>query len=247
TFDIAANDPINRFIGFYNANPVPLFAFGAAWNAAAFSSAVQDTFPNDQSAQDWLSQVLNVINDLFTVTSGVGPAKLHFSLIEALYSRGFTSKESIQALSPTDFERALTGTVAYPFANQIYVNAGGSGGPASTGPGTFEPINSDGFLINCIPPWHLSPLGPVEYLHELLLLAASSTCDQPTPGGQADLAELLKTRRGPLGDLHATAANVHTALPLIDIVNENLEALASGATSGVVYDANGTSLAGHAL
>ncbi len=96
-----------------------------------------------------------------------GPASLQFSLLEALYARGFTSRAQIQALSPAEFEYALTGTVAYPFAAAIQAAAGGSAaGSPPVPPGPFTPINPDGSLVNCIPPWHLSPLGPVKYLQD---------------------------------------------------------------------------------
>jgi hypothetical protein len=243
---IAANDPINAFIGFYNVNPIPPFAFGSAHDQPSFDQAVQDVFPGDTDAQAWLEETLRAIDDLFQMTTGIDPV-LQFSLMEALYARGFDSKDTVQALSMSEFERALTGTVAYPFANQIYANAGGTGGPGQSEPGKFKPVNPDGSLVNCIPPWHLSPLGPVEYLHELLKASSASTCDNPTPRSTASLGTPTAGRRGPLGSLHATAANLHTPLPLIDLVNENLEALASGSAAGVVYDTNSTQLAGHDL
>jgi hypothetical protein len=113
-------------------------------------------------------------------------------------------------------------------------------------PGPFTPINPDGSLINCIPPWHLSPLGPVKYLQDLLATGIGATCEQPAATG-ATLGALIAPRRGQLGNLHATAANVHTTLPLIDIVNENLEDVADNGAPGVVYDTSGTTLSGHTL
>ncbi|HXO22662.1 MAG TPA: insecticidal toxin complex protein, partial [Thermoanaerobaculia bacterium] len=116
--------------------------------------------------------------------------------------------------------------------------------------GGFKPVN-DGSLTDCVPPLHLSPLGPVEYLHELLQASAASTCANPTPESkEGSLASLLAGRRGRLGDLHATRANVETPLPLVDLVNESLDALAAGlpgATGGAVYDTAGDALAGHQL
>ena len=228
---IADSDPINAFVGFYDANGGPAFAFGSPSNQAFFDQAVLDVFPGDTDAQAWLGQTLRAIDDLFRMTTGVGPATLQFSLMEALYARGFDSMSSVQGLSLSEFEQALTGTVAYAFANSIYTGALGRGGSPSPGPGAFKPVNPDGSLVNCIPPWHLSPLGPVEYLHELLKVSAASTCDDPAPSGSATLGTLLAGRRGDIGSLHATAANVHTPLPLIDLVNENLEALASSSTA----------------
>ena len=52
------------------------------------------------------------------------------------------------------------------------------------------------------------------------------------------LGAVLAQRRGPVGELAASPANLETSLPLIDIVNECLEYLASAETpaSGTVYD-----------
>ncbi|WP_271589180.1 neuraminidase-like domain-containing protein [Bradyrhizobium sp. CCBAU 53415] len=240
---IAENDPFEAFLA-----AAPGFAFPVAnWGAPLIVNAIQTVFPGDANAQAWLLNALQTIDDLLRATTGVGPASLQFSLLEALYARGFTSRPQIQALSPTEFEYALTGTVAYPFAAAIQAAAGGSvAGVPPVAPGPFTPINPDGSLVNCIPPWHLSPLGPVKYLHDLLATGIGTTCDHPVATGDT-LGTLIASRRGPLGDLHATAADLCTTLPLIDIVNENLEALVDGSAAGVVYDTNGTTLGGHTL
>ncbi len=240
---IADGDPFAAFLA-----AAPGFAFPVAnWSAPAIVNALQTVFPGHPEAQAWLLNALQTIDELLHATTGVGPAAMQFSLLEALYARGFTSRAQIQALSAAEFEYALTGTVAYPFAAAIQAAAGGStAGPAPVPPGPFAPINPDGSLINCIPPWHLSPLGPVKYLQELLATGIGATCEQPAATGSA-LGTLIATRRGPLGNLHATAANVHTTLPLIDIVNENLEDLVDDGTSGAVYDTAGGMLGGHTL
>ena len=41
---------------------------------------------------------------------------------------------------------------------------------------------------------------------------------------------MLSQRRGPVGELAASCANLETPLPLIDIVNECLEYMAAGGT-----------------
>jgi receptor-binding and translocation channel-forming TcA subunit of Tc toxin/ABC toxin-like protein len=247
TLDIAAGDPLNGFIAFYNANSGTPFAFGTQHDPASYNQALQQVFPNDNAAQAWLDQMLRSLDDLVGMTQGIN-VELQFSLMEALYARGFDTFASVQALAEADFQNALTGTVAYQFAQQIYQNAQGSGGPGQLPPGTFRPVNPDGSLLNCVPPWHLSPLGPVEYLHELLQVSARSTCDNPQPGDErGSLAVLLASRRGNIGSLHATAANLHTPLPMIDLVNESLEALASGSNAGTIYDTNPNALAGHNL
>ena len=112
-------------------------------------------------------------------------------------------------------------------------------------------MNPDGSLVDCIPPPHLSPLGPVEYLHELLQVAPPSTCEDPLrPEDDSRLGLELAGRRGALGSLLATRANLETPVPLIDLVNESLEALTAGlpgATGGALYDTASDVLAGHHL
>ena len=67
------------------------------------------------------------------------------------------------------------------------------------------------------------------------------------------LASALGVRRGPLGNLSASCANLETPLPLIDITNECLEYIASqvisgaGPVHGQVYDTSADALAGHVL
>ncbi len=162
---IADGDPFTAFVA-----AAPGFGFPVAnWGAPAIVNALQAVFPGDPDAQAWLLNALQTIDELLLATNGVGPAPGQFSLLEALYARGFTSRVQIQALSAAEFEYALTGTVAYPLAAAIQAAAGGStAGPTPVPPGPFTPINPDGSLINCIPPWHLSPIGPVKYLQDLL-------------------------------------------------------------------------------
>jgi len=265
-FDLSIGDVFNSFITTYNGRPgIAAFVFGTGWNTsapqkAAVQLALATVFPGDSEAQAWLLQALGTIDSLFVVTS-IGLPHLQFSLIEALFARGFTDSASIQALSQADFQEALTGTVAYPHAAAIYTKAGGTGVPPGPGKGQFKPINPDGLLTDCIPPIHLSPFGPVQYLHELLKVSQFSTCDDPMPEKDTngnpvqDLQDLLSKRRSPLGDLHATQANLQTPLPLIDLVNESLEALAAAiataglpaATGGAVYDTASDEIAGHKL
>ena len=181
----------------------------------------------------------------------LGHPDLQFSLIEALFARGFTDMQSVQEILQPDFQEALTGTIAYSHAVDIYLKAVSIAPHINLTKIEFKPINPDGSLTNCIPPMHLSPLGPVEYLHEMLKASEVSTCDDPMPEDvEGTLGDLIANRRGPLGDLHVTQANLETPLPLIDLVNENLEALVAGlpgATEGVVYDTSGDELAGHKL
>jgi hypothetical protein len=92
----------------------------------------------------------------------------------------------------------------------------------------------------------------------LLDLTQDATCESiaaanPQPTQSPTLLSVIGGRRGPLGSLLASRANLETPLPLIDIVNENLESLAVtvNATpkvmSGVVYDTAGDKLGDHVL
>jgi len=271
-FTLPAYDPIT--LAAKNLPPLGSFQFGKAPIAASdLSAAVQ--FLGDDEAQAWLSDAITSINELYQVATqtavpnpSIGsyslpnPASLASSVVEALYARGFRGAADISRLTSGDFQQAVIGTVAYDFANSLYNNAQSvaPATPASTqAAGSFQPINPDGTLVNCIPPPCLSPTGPVAYLQELLKLSTSSTCADPWPTlvkGQETLGDTVAARRGPLGTLLSSCANLETPLPLIDIVNENLEHLAaavasssgSGASlSGTVYDTSADKLAGFAL
>jgi hypothetical protein len=249
------------------------FTFGSTLSATDLTSAVQNVFPNDLAAQAWLTDAMIAINDLYTVASVVpnpatlpNPVSFAFSIAEALYARGFRSAKDITRLSGDDFQQAMTGTIAYDYANSgsnsLYQKARAiaPNSPSSVEPGGgFQPINADGSLVNCVPPPCLSPLGPISYLQEMLQVSQASTCGNPfaTPGtGQITLGDAMAARRGPVGNLLASCANLETPLPLIDIVNESLEYL--GATnppstsggpgpSGTVYDTSADELAGYVL
>lgn len=242
-------DPVAEFVAEYNSL-FPGFTFGTAFNEGGFQIALSLVFPSDAVARAWLEQTMRALNDLYTLAD-VGVNDLRFSITEALYARGFTNPQSVSALTPEDFQDALTGTVAYDHAALIYQNAGGTMGTIQPVEGEFEPVNPDGLLTNCIPPPHLSPLGPVAYLNELLRVSEISTCANPLPrGGSSIIGDLVAVRRGPLGDLLATEANLQTPLPLIDLVNECLEAMAATSPptpAGVVYDTASDELGGHKL
>lgn len=235
-------DPLASFlVEYWNINGVA-YQFGVTppGNAAALA-AVAAVFPGEVEAQLWLRQALEILNDLAEVTAGLagGPnaAALQFSVMEALFARGFTSKASITALDEPDFAYALTGSVAFQWANQIWANAGGTLTPPVITPTPFHPVNGGG-LRDCIPPPELSPLGPVEYLYELLQAGPASTCAQPAVAS-GSFGSLLQPRRGDLASLTVDRANLETPLPVVDLVNECLEYLAAqvavsgGSVSGV--------------
>ncbi|MFI0366539.1 neuraminidase-like domain-containing protein [Actinomadura sp. 1N219] len=239
----------------YAAHGGGTYTPGTPRDPDATRSAVLDVFPGDPHARTWLLAALDAIDALHVLTAFAGPgeaaAELRFSLMEALYARGFTTVEAVTALSPDDFQQALEGTIGHSYAVQIQEAAGGS---ASASPGEgegFAPVNP-GTLTDCLPPEHLSPFGLVAYLSELLRLSAASTCAEPFPAEEETLGGLLEERRGPLGDLHATEANHATPVPSVDLVNESLEhlaaAVASGGTpSGAVFDTASDEVGGHPL
>jgi hypothetical protein len=245
----------------------PGFTFGQGIaNPANLPTAAASVFPGDPAAQAWLVEAFTAIDALCSlvaaatgqpVTGGAGPAPLPgalgFSIVEALYACGFRSAADITALSQSDFTQALTGSPAFVVATALYTAAVKIAPPVPAVPAGlpgFHPINPDGSLTNCIPPPSLSPLGPVAYLQELLSVAENATCEQPTPTTPGlTLGQAVAARRGPLANLAASAANLETKLPLIDLVNECLEFMGAAATpaSGTVYDTAGDKLAGFAL
>jgi hypothetical protein len=244
-FGVPANDLIASTIAAY-----PGFAFGNPIVLATLQAAAAAAIPGDAKAQAWAVQAVEALNELFILTQGIGSAALQFSLMEALFARGFTSRAQVHDHTFDDFQQALTGTVAYDNAAAIQANAGGPGTASGAAGGPFGPINP-GCLTDCIPPDYLSPLGPVAYLSELLRVSEQSTCDDPFAApapGHTILQALIDARRGPVETLAVTRANLETPLPLIDIVNECLEAMvATGNATGVVYDTSEDALEGYPL
>ncbi|MFE0458304.1 neuraminidase-like domain-containing protein [Kitasatospora sp. NPDC058965] len=180
----------------------------------------------DPQAAAWLGTAVTVLDALYGVTAIAGiDDRLHFSLAEALYARGFTDRGSITALGAPDFAHALIGTPAHPFATAVHQAAGGSSIPDPGPDGPFAPVNP-GDLVNCTSPCELSELGDVAYLQDVLTVRA----------GTDTLGTRLADRAGPLGDLAATRADATIPIPLIDLVNESLEAMTAGAPHGVVHD-----------
>ncbi|RFS81970.1 insecticidal toxin complex protein [Actinomadura spongiicola] len=239
----------------YAAHGGGTYTPGAPRDPDATRSAVLGVFPGDPRARAWLLAALDAIDALHILTAFAAPgeplAELRFSLMEALYARGFTTVDAVAALSPDDFEDALAGTVAHPFAFEIQEAAGGSRAePPGEGDG-FAPVNP-GTLTDCLPPEHRSPFGLVAYLSDLLRVSDGSTCAEPLPPAEVNLGGLLEERRGPLGALGATAANLATPVPSADLVIESLERLvaavvAGGTPSGAVFDTAAEQVGGHAV
>jgi hypothetical protein len=263
-FDAISKAVANLPLGFqFGVNPL---------SDSDLNTAVSGVFSPGANAEavQWLKQSLTAINDLFIIASTVPEitpkdqpvaGNLAFSVMEALYARGFRSAKDIAAISPDAFQRAMIGTVAYQFAiapsSILYLAAqkiAQTSPVTPPEPGKFHPINPDGTLTNCVPPSCLSPLGPIEYLHEILNLRPDSTCEN-LDGGQparesATITSAIASRRGSLGNLLASCANLETPLPLIDIVNECLENAAATApttVTGAVYDTADKELDGYIL
>ncbi|KAI4145965.1 MAG: hypothetical protein L6R39_003626 [Caloplaca ligustica] len=196
-------------------------------------SALSSALPNDEIAQAWAKQALMTLSDLYRITKGIGagPAdQFRFSCMEALFSRGFNAIETVLAVSRDQFRDALRGTVAWDSATLVYdaaVELGHRLSAIEESDLRFRPVNP-GSLVNCIPPAHLSPLGPVEYLQETLRIVS---------GGQK-LQDAIKSRRGDIGKLTVSEHNLDLQILQIDLVNESLEYLGSNLTAahGVLYD-----------
>jgi Tc toxin complex TcA C-terminal TcB-binding domain len=222
------------------------FTFGSGFDLATLQAAAATVFPGDPDAQAWLADALVAIDALYRVVDPLALADaLEFSTVEALYARGFRAAADITELDAGHFQEAMTGTVAYDAAPDIYNAAAAIAPPgAAAAPlAGFTPVNPDGTLTDCIPAPCASPLGPVAYLHEML------TVPEPGPASALTLGAALSQRRGPVGNLAASCANLETPLPLIDIVNECLEYLGAAAppAAGTVYDTASDTLAGLTL
>jgi Tc toxin complex TcA C-terminal TcB-binding domain len=244
---VSSTDTLSGFAAAYPAHSGGAsFSFANPVDRAAITDTAAEVLPGDDAAQSWLTDAVVAVCELWQITD-IGAADVRFSLVEALYSRGFTSAAQIAALTAAEFRFALTGTVAYSRAGAIQAKAGGPAASSGGGDARFNPVNPNNNLVDCVPPAQLSPLGPVAYLRQLLDVTPRSTCDQPDDSGAQDtLLVLLGGRRGDLGALHATAANLDTPLPVIDLVNESLEALV-GALPGAVHDTAADEVAGHVL
>ncbi|MEU7903556.1 neuraminidase-like domain-containing protein [Actinoplanes sp. NPDC049118] len=200
---------------------------------AADRDAVIATLGLDPDAAAWLARAVDALDGVYAVTAvaGIGDT-LHFSLAESLYARGFTGRDPITALTGREFADALIGTPAHQYAYDIFVAAGGdpNAAPGGGAGDPFQPINP-GDVVNCEPGCATSPTGSTAYLQALLDVEVAGR----------PLGEILAGRTGPVGELAATAANAEIAVPVIDLVNESLEAMAAnGASAGVVHDTDPT-------
>ena len=227
-------------------NPLDTFLVNAlgfsfdTWDGtqASIQGTLDMVFPNDADTQNQFAGWMNCIKSMLNLTVGIAPAEMRFAVIEALWARGLTSTEIIHKFTASELAEALFGSVAYDHAFVIWANAGSVTPNFPADLSGFKPINPDGSLTNCIPPLYRSPLGPVAYLHDLLRVSEDSTCETPIIyDSDTNLASLLGSRRGPLGELLVSEANLDIPIPLIDIVNESLEFMvATDTDNGTVYD-----------
>ena len=139
-FDLLPFDPIGLAVSYLPGT----FTFGGALASSDLATAVQSVFPGDAVSQAWLTATMTAINELCAVTSVVtaptippgfklpNSVSFAFSVVEALYARGFHNAAGITALSPDDFQQALTGTVAYDLATTLYNQAKTLAPPASS-------------------------------------------------------------------------------------------------------------------
>ncbi len=218
------------------------------WDDGELNNALEAIFPNNLQMREQFTEWLVCIRNVIELTAGIEPEILRFSVIEALWARGFLKPGDLDGLSAGDFQDALVGSVAYEFAEQIWNNAD-PGGVEPENTGIFTPVNPDGKLVNCIPPEHLSPLGPVAYLQELLKISPQLTCEEFSEGRGKTIEILLQVRRRSFGGLLASRANLSVPLPLIDVVNEALEYIAApeDSVSSVIYNTAEDQVGGHEL
>ncbi|KUJ20811.1 uncharacterized protein LY89DRAFT_455463 [Mollisia scopiformis] len=239
TFGIPAGDALQLFINQYLIQIGKTVDFSVMLDDKDLEKVVLAVFPNDPRNREGLKQAVEIITNLFQVTSisqNKSPvlADFQFSLMEALYARGFTHPRVITKLTGEQFQRALMGTIAYPktTSNQIYSLAQAiSTTQSKTGPsqvGSFIPVNQANSLVSVIPRNNLAPFGLVAYLHDILAI----------PLGTTTLAQVIGLRRGLVANLKVSVENLETILPAIDLVNEALEAVGANVSNpgGVVYD-----------
>src|SRR6185436_92399 len=94
------------------------------WDPGKLAEILRGIFHNDAAKQKQFTEWLKCIQRVIKLATNIGPAAIQFSVIEALWARGFTSAQSIQGLSLEDFKEALAGSVAYDYAGAIWENSG---------------------------------------------------------------------------------------------------------------------------
>lgn len=227
---------------------MPAFSF-ANWNEAAVAGVVAGLFPGDPGMQAQFVDWLRCIRGTLELTEGIAPDPLRLSVTEALWARGILRARDLDGMSQDDLRGVLRGGPAFDHAAAILANAQAAGAEPPLPAGPFTPVNPDGSLANCLAPGHLSPLGPVGYLQDLIRLTPDASCAAPFPDTETPaFAERLAGRRGDIAPLLASPANLSTPLPLIDLINESLEHMvAAAAPGGIFRNTARDTLGGHPL
>jgi hypothetical protein len=223
--------PPSEILQLFISNYPGTFSF-TSLNSTSVETALNTAFPDDPVAQNWARYAVDTISALYGIvnSASIGPS-LQISYMEALYARGFISVQDILNVSQTQFIAAMIGTVAYgsggSVASSIWSAIVTNPPSAPTAPRSgFQPVNP-GSLVNCIPPLYLSPLGPCQYLLEMLSISMASST----------IMDLVSARRGPLSTLAITNPELEVQIPLIDLVLESLELMATTiSVPGAVYE-----------
>jgi hypothetical protein len=132
------------------------FVFGNGFNLPQLEAAAATVFPGNPTAQAWVADALVTIDALYQVMKSVslpppGTPSSEFSVVEALYARGFKSATDITRLTAAEFKQAVTGTVAWgtpsdDLATAIYTSASAIAPPTagtSSGGGFNQSIRTD--------------------------------------------------------------------------------------------------------
>ncbi|WP_421907369.1 neuraminidase-like domain-containing protein [Mameliella sp.] len=220
------------------------------FDPAANGALLDSLFPDDPAGRAEFVAWLECLQSALALTAGIAPEELRFSVTEALWARGFVTPDHFAGFDLDALTTALIGTVAHAHASTILANAAAAGAEPLDPIGPFAPVNPWGALTNCIPPKHVSPLGPVAYLKEMLQVTEAATCDDPLAAtdGANTLGAALSGRRGPIGQLAASHSNACIPLPQIDMVNETLEhVVVTGFPPGTIRDTQRDTLGGHTL
>ena len=77
-------------------------------NVATLEAAANAAIPGDERAQAWAVQAIQALNELFILSQIPGAtAAFDFSVMEALFARGFTSREDVLDHTFDNFQQAL--------------------------------------------------------------------------------------------------------------------------------------------
>ena len=121
--EVSGQDSLAQFLQNYPGG----FDFSADLNDTTINQTLSQLFLSNPTLQARTKVAIETIHTLYSVT-GITTIddSLHFSLMEALYARGFTTAERITVLTQTQFASALRGSVAYQsdYPTHIYTLAG---------------------------------------------------------------------------------------------------------------------------